>query len=211
MTLYRLTNTKTGMSYVGATTRTLAQRMGDHRSQANQGLSHPLSHAIREDGWPAFTVTILATFSTVAELYAAERATIAALGTMMPAGYNRASGGLGTPDCKHAESTRAKIAARALGRPGHAAWNKGIPTPPDVVAKRVEKLKGRVAWNKGVNATDAHRAALRASHVGKLSPAARAVEFDGQQFATIREAADALGLTRMQARYRLQKGTARYL
>ncbi len=211
MTVYKITNTMTGMSYIGATTRTLAQRMGDHRSQAKQGLSHPLAEAIRTYGWAAFTVTILATFGTTVELYAAEKAAIEASGTMTPAGYNRASGGLGTPDCLHAESTRAKIAARALGRPGHSAWNKGMAMSDEFREKVSRGLKGHETWNKGIPATEAHRAALRASHAGKVNPAARTVEFDGTTYPSIRAAAVALNLTRDQARQRLRNGRARYL
>ncbi len=211
MTLYKLTNTMTGLSYIGATTQSLAKRTGEHRAKARDGWTHPLAEAIRAYGWAAFTVTLLGTFGSVAELHAAERAAIASLGTMAPNGYNRASGGVGTPDAKHCQATKDKIAARALGRPGHAAWNKGATVPPEVRAKISRGLQGHQAWNKGRPATDAHRAALRAAHAGKKNPASRAVEINGKPFPTIQAAGDALGLTRMQVRYKLMTGRARYL
>lgn len=211
MTLYKLTNTMTQMSYIGATTRALNLRMNDHRKQAREGLPHPLAQAIRAYGWAAFTVTVIGTFATVAELHAAEHATILALGTLTPAGYNRASGGPGTPDCQHSDQTRQKISERAIGRAGHPAWNKGIPTAPETIAKRSAALRGRPTWNKGIRATDEHRAALRASHAGKANPASRPVEVNGQTFPTILAAAQGLGLSRMQVRYKLMTGRARYL
>ena len=206
MTLYKLTNTKTGMSYIGATTQSLAKRMSEHRAKARDGWSHPLAHAIREYGWTAFTVTILATVGTLAELHAAERVAIAAFATMSPSGYNRASGGPGTPDAKHADETKRKIAERATGRPGHPAWNKGVPQSAETVAKISAGLRGHPAWNKGVPATDEHRAALRASHVGEIHHASQPVLCDGIQYPTIKAAGEALGLTRTQVKYRLSTG-----
>jgi len=211
MTLYKLTNRMTGMSYVGATTQSLAKRCGEHRAQAKRGLSHPLSCAIREHGWEAFDVQHLGSFGTLDELHAAERATIAAVGTLVPTGYNRASGGLGTPDCRHADETKKKLAAVQLGRRGAKAWNKGLTVPLEVRQKISAGLKGHRTWNKGVPATEEHRAALRASHVGKVNPAARAIEVDGQSFTSILDAANRLGLSRMQVRYKLMTGRARYL
>ncbi len=211
MTLYKLTNRMTGLSYVGATTQKLAVRCSEHQRQARLGLTHALSVAIREYGWDSFHVETLGTFDTLPELHAAERATISALRTMVPGGYNRASGGLGTPDCRHAEETKRKIGARHLGRRGARAWNKGIPASAEARAKISASQKGRLAWNKGIPATDEHRAALRASHAGKPNPASRAIELNGLTFPTIISAASALGLSRMQVRYKLQTGKARYL
>jgi len=211
MTLYKLTNTVTGMSYIGATTRAVNLRMGDHRAQAKRGLPHPLADAIRTYGWSAFAVVILGTFSSLADLHAAERAGIAAANTMVPHGYNRASGGPGTSDALHADETKRKIAERATGRPGHPAWNKGVPHSAETLAKISAGLRGHKAWNKGVPATDEHRAALRASHVGEKHHASRPIVCDGIQYPTIKAAAEGLGLTRMQVRGRLQKGRYEYV
>ncbi len=212
MTLYKVTNTRTGMSYIGATTQSIAKRMSEHRAKAREGGSHPFAEAIRTHGWAVFTVSVLGMFANVSELHAAERAAIAACGTMTPAGYNRASGGTGTPDCRHSDETKQKIAERATGRIlGRPAWNRGVPHSAETRRKLSLALQGHATWNKGLSATDEHRAALRASHAGKVNPASRRVEVDGQVFPTIRAAAVTLGLSRMQVRYRLQTGRAKYL
>ena len=212
MTLYKVTNTVTGMAYIGATTQSIAKRMAEHRAKARDGWSHPFAAAIRTYGWSVFVVTVLGTFATHTELLAAERAAIAAAATMTPAGYNRASGGFGTPDCRHADETKRKIGARATGRKlGYPSPNRGRVMSPETRLKISQGLKGHATWNKGIKATEAHRAALRASHIGKVNPMARRVEFDGQEYPTIRAAAQALGLTKMQATYRLKMGRAKYL
>jgi hypothetical protein len=190
--------------------------MNDHRKQAREGLTHPLSQAIRACGWAAFTVTVLGTFGTLAELHAAEKATIAALGTMTPGGYNRAAGGMGTQDCRHADTTRDKQSQRALASyaAGRRSWNTGKKVGPlsDAHRAKLSAIRmGRPGPNKGGTLTDEHRAKLRAASLREKHPHAQPVEVDGRVFPAITVAMKELGLSKMQIRYRLMLGKARRL
>ena len=93
--VYRITNTVTGMAYVGITTMTLAQRLAAHRagSAARRGGPGTLAAALRAYPAKAFQITLLATHATHEELRAAEQYWIDTLHSQSPAGYNRNRGG----------------------------------------------------------------------------------------------------------------------
>lgn len=118
--------------------------------------------AIRIYGWNSFDLSILATTHDHDELMRMEQATIAALGTIFPAGYNMAHGGVGVVGLKHkAESKRKMRAAREFIQP----WNKGRKTGPrsaESVAKGAAKLRGHKAWNAGQKTSDEHKAKIMA-------------------------------------------------
>jgi group I intron endonuclease len=99
MFIYRLTNTITGLSYVGQTRCAVHKRAINHKAQANSPKAKsqtPMYRAIRKHGWDAFTVETLETLepgSSQEDLNAAETLWIARAGTLSPAGYNLTSGG----------------------------------------------------------------------------------------------------------------------
>jgi len=199
------------MSYIGATTQSLAKRCGEHRAQAKEGRSHPLAVAIRSDGWESFAVETLGNFETLAELHAAERATIAAMKTITPYGYNRASGGMGTPDCNHSDETKRKIAAVHLGKKDGPSWNKGLSMSDEFKRKQSETHLGQRAWNKGLQHSDEARRRMSEAHLRSAHPVCRPVEVEGKSFPSLAEAMRGLGLSKMQVRYKLMTGRARYL
>jgi len=110
-TLYRLTFSS-GKVYIGQTSRPFKVRMNAHRTAANRGSMLPVHCAWRAHGEP--TAEVLCTLNTQDELNAAEVATIKALNTLSPHGYNISLGGDMAPS-KNPE-VAAKIAAKAKGR-----------------------------------------------------------------------------------------------
>jgi hypothetical protein len=110
-TLYRLTFSS-GKVYIGQTSRPFKVRMNAHRTAANRGSMLPVHCAWRAHGEP--TAEVICTLNTQDELNAAEVATIKALNTLSPHGYNISLGGDMAPS-KNPE-VAAKIAAKAKGR-----------------------------------------------------------------------------------------------
>lgn len=211
MQVYKLTNVINGMEYVGATMRPIKRRLGDHCSAAKQGRTSLIAGAIREFGIDSFKVTLLETGDSFDDLMLKEIAAIKEHGTLSPHGYNRASGGKGTPDCRHLESTRLKISEAAKGRkcPDHvrkvlSEFFKGRPAPNKGM------ITGKPAWNRGLTHTDETRAKMSAAHRGKQHPKARAIEFNGVTYKSIADAVRDTGMSLMQVRYRLSAGRARY-
>lgn len=93
MVIYKLTNLIADekgrhKSYIGQTTRTLGERIKEHKVS-----KYPIGNAIRDHGWENFTVTILDECSTLEELDEREIFWIATLGTQVPNGYNISAGG----------------------------------------------------------------------------------------------------------------------
>ncbi len=87
--IYKLTNTKTGMSYIGMTKTTVKARCAAHRNNAQRGMNYPICEAIRADGWDAFAVEELGRVETKEEAYSREKAAIVLFNAVMPTGYNQ--------------------------------------------------------------------------------------------------------------------------
>lgn len=85
-----------GKKYVGATTRALASRRSDHLAAAKSGVRNKFYNAIRKYGDASLKWKVAGKFPNTAEMFAAERALIAQLGTMRD-GYNTTPGGEGNP------------------------------------------------------------------------------------------------------------------
>lgn len=116
MQVYKLTNKKTGMSYIGSTTLSLGQRCAGHRQMAGRGLTYPLAEAIRVDGWDSFETTTLAFCSSKQDMYAKEIAAIALFETLHPRGYNQSLGGPGLGGREVTQDTRDKLSQAMKGR-----------------------------------------------------------------------------------------------
>jgi group I intron endonuclease len=93
--IYRITNTANGMAYVGQTMRRLARRWKGHRQAARKDGRTYLARAMREFGLKKFAVEPLEYARNRADLNRLEEKWIKKLGTLWPAGYNRAKGGSG--------------------------------------------------------------------------------------------------------------------
>lgn len=215
MFVYKMTNSVSGLSYVGATIRPISDRLRDHASAARKGRTTLIAQAIRDFGMSSFVTTILHTVESGSydDLMALEIQSIREHRTLEPHGYNRTSGGLGTPDCRALESTKLKIGATSKGRVFSAetkarlsAMRKGKPCCWN------RGKTGKPAWNRGIPATPEVRQKLSEMRIGAKNWKARSIELDGVAYPSIADAVKATGLSRMQVVYRLQKGNAaRYL
>lgn len=129
--VYLATNKANGKQYVGFTTQTLVLRRTQHEYQATRGATHcPLFYrALRKYGVNGFDWVQLAE-GPDEDMLALERSEILARGCQKPAGYNLSSGG--DKPLWHPE-TRARM----------SDLRRGVPQDPELVAKRVAKLKGQ--------------------------------------------------------------------
>ena len=110
-TLYKLVFAS-GKAYIGQTIRLMNTRIAQHRQSARNGSLLPVHCAWRKHGDPV--VSVIAEFETQAELHAAEKAAIIAVGTLAPHGYNVSYGGDTAPSTN--PDVAAKISAKAKGR-----------------------------------------------------------------------------------------------
>lgn len=122
-TLYKLVFAS-NKAYIGQTVRSMTTRIAQHRQSARNGSQLPVHCAWRKHGEPE--ILVIGEFETDAELHAAEKAAIIAVGTLSPHGYNVAYGGETAPS-KNPE-VAAKISCKAKGR-RHAdttAWSNAL-------------------------------------------------------------------------------------
>ena len=110
-TLYKLVFAS-GKAYIGQTIRAMNVRIAQHRQSARNGSLLPVHCAWRKHGEPV--VSVVAEFETQAELHAAEKASIIAVGTLAPDGYNVSYGGDTAPSTN--PDVAAKISQKAKGR-----------------------------------------------------------------------------------------------
>lgn len=109
--IYRIVNTKTGMSYIGQTRNGLARRKSEHLSRLAAGeRDHALYEAMRRDGVETFKFEVICHALSVDHLDELER-TLVAQHKTYTAGYNMTPGGEGVSD-----GARAKISAKLKGR-----------------------------------------------------------------------------------------------
>jgi group I intron endonuclease len=122
---YKMPCTITGKSYVGVTKGTASQRRKQHIAEAKRNKGKKcslLSLAILKYGPDAFTVEVLASASTVEDLYELEMLLIKQENTITPYGYNLTLGGNGF--CGMTSEMVAKSAASRTQRsPQHAVEN----------------------------------------------------------------------------------------
>ena len=148
--IYLLHCRTTGKSYVGQTNKSSAEeRFRSHIKAARGGKPQAICHAIRKYGEDNFTVTELQRYSTQEELDAAEEQWIARLNTLVPHGYNIATGGYGLGSLS--PESREKIAAS----------KRGVPRSAEVRAK----MSASHRWKK---LSAEHRERIGAAHRGRL-------------------------------------------
>jgi group I intron endonuclease len=215
MLVYKMTNTANGMSYVGATIRPISARLRDHANAARRGRTTLIAQAIRDFGIKSFVTSILRTVTSGSydELMASEIESIREHGTLEPNGYNRTTGGLGTPDCRMLESTKLKIGETSKGRIPNAetraklsAVRKGRPCPWN------RGPRSTPSWNLGRKASEETKRRLSESRTGGKNWRAIPVEIDGVAYPSIMDAVRGTGLSRVQVSYRLRKcRNARYI
>lgn len=94
MFIYLVTNTINNRAYVGQTARTVYERWTEHVDASKHASDLLLHSAIRKYGQKKFTIQILSTHASSAELNEAEKAAIIAHKThVKQGGYNLTEGG----------------------------------------------------------------------------------------------------------------------
>ena len=93
MIIYLAYCPESGKGYIGQTTRTVSIRWSGHKNRVKEGCTLPLHSAMRKYGHESFELTILATAQTLEELNYLEVEYIKKYNTLVPEGYNLASGG----------------------------------------------------------------------------------------------------------------------
>ena len=134
--IYKITNTLNGKAYVGKTRQNFHSRIYGHKS--NKGAS-AIDTAIRKYGWENFTAEVLEECA-VEFLNCREIFWIAALNTKYPNGYNLTDGGDGLVGCTQATRDKMSLAKKGKKRKPHSLETR---------AKMSAKAKGRPAYNKG--------------------------------------------------------------
>ena len=187
---YLLTNTVTGLRYVGKTTQTLEARWKRHVRDAVRQRRVMLHRAILKYGAAAFVRETIGEYDTGAEALAGEIEWIARLGTKAPNGYNLTEGGDGARGLIPGPETRAKMRAWQVGktisaeqRAKMSATRTGMKVGPqsevaksrkseallghemsaETRAKIGDANRGRPAHNKGSVHTEESRAKIRAA------------------------------------------------
>ena len=186
--IYKITNTVNGKSYIGQTIRDAEKTRIPVHLNGHGNVS--IKQAIEKYGKDAFTYEILHDGIIPELLDALESEAIKKFNTVFPHGYNLTTGGGGT----HSEETRQKISNANKGR---TAWNKGkrgILQPSEETCLKIsealtgitrsketrrkisEGLKGhpcyknRTAWNKGKSPSEETRRKQSEAKKGKKRP-----------------------------------------
>lgn len=155
MLIYKVTNNKTGKSYIGQTCRTLEIRKSEHLQSASNirktKYPTPLHTAIRENGKTEFTWEILEMCASLTHLNEREKFYIKLLNTKVPNGYNQTTGG--AMDESMSEDIRDRI-SESMAK---------VHQDPAYRAKVYPKLKGLIPPNKGIPMSDAQKAKVSAA------------------------------------------------
>lgn len=100
-----------GKTYVGITSRSLAERVRKHETAVRGGSQLPFHKALRKHGSTAFTWEVRGQGLTWAVACEREQALVLELSTRVPEGYNVTAGGDGTLGMSLSGGSRAKISA----------------------------------------------------------------------------------------------------
>ena len=163
--IYKITNTANGKSYIGQTRHDAEKtRIRDHFAGRGNQL---VKRAIEKYGQDAFTYEILHDGIIPDFLDILEIEAIAKFNTLSPHGYNLTTGGEGG---SHSDETRRKISEAHKGKKKperseeHCRNISEAQNCPEVRQKKSEALKGennpnygKPAWNKGKSASEETR------------------------------------------------------
>ena len=174
--IYKITNTVNGKSYIGKTTRDAVKtRIRDHlRGKGSQ----PVKDAIEKYGQDAFTYEILHDGIIPEFLDDLEKEVIAKFNTVAPHGYNLTEGGDGGSYCeetrrkiseahkgkKLSEEHRRKISEAHTGEKHHFFGKSHLEESKQ---KMSEAHKGHVPWNKGKPLSEEHSRKHAEVHKGR--------------------------------------------
>ena len=119
MIIYKATNKINGMCYIGQTSRTLKERMQEHKRHHNTYFDN----AINKYGIDNFEIKIIDKASSIEELNAKEMFWISFFDCMKPRGYNLCEGGGTSIGYHHTEESKLKMSMVQKER-GNQVGNK---------------------------------------------------------------------------------------
>ena len=149
MIVYRVTNRLNGDAYIGVTGRSAKRRWWEHRRNARRGEPGRLCDSIRKWGEDAFTMEVVARFSSNVEAWAAEVRLIADEEPVL----NMARGGHGNAR-PASPKTKAKLAEAARGK----AFNGYAHLGPIATAKAVRCVDDGIVYPSAAAAARAYGA-----------------------------------------------------
>lgn len=185
MIIYRITNKINGKPYIGQTTRTLEERIYEHRHCKTT----TLGKAIQKYGWENFTVEILEVCETLEQLNEREKFWIAKYNSIAPNGYNLTEGG---NNGLFSDEVCLKISVANTGKKRSAETCKRI-SESKTGTKMPEKTRALMsAMRKGKPKSDEARANMKLAQA-KNRKCVRCIE-TGEVFSSIRKAAEKYGI-----------------
>ena len=112
MVVYKITNKLNNKVYVGQTSRTMKERIKDHKKTKNSLVGKD----IRLLGIENFSIEILEEVSTREEAYQKEIEWIAKCDCLIPKGYNQCKGGVATEGYRYSEEARHQMSISRKGK-----------------------------------------------------------------------------------------------
>lgn len=141
--IYLITNTVNGKTYVGMTTTSLLNRFSNHKSAARRGSKYAIHRAIRKYGDELFTITLLESVDNRNNLPAREIHWIAKLHPE----YNMTKGGETPTNGPLSASHRAAISRAMKGNPKVREWKVGRRASDKTKQKMSDSQKTR-QWSQ---------------------------------------------------------------
>jgi group I intron endonuclease len=148
------------MCYVGLTVLTVEERYKEHLRNMRKGTVSPMYDDMRKLGVDKFTITPVASCTTISDLRTTEKQVIRQENCRYPNGYNRVEGGVWKPRYKHSNETiqliREKAVAYANTPTGKLAKRNAFLGKHHTVEARAKISNARL----GIEFSDEHRANL---------------------------------------------------
>lgn len=116
MIIYKITNIRNGKVYIGETTRSLSERISEHKKRTNNDSDFPLYADARRFGFDSFIVEEIDTADSQEELYVKEQFWIEHYNSLFPNGYNLTCGGKGTVGYIHTETDKSRMREMKIGK-----------------------------------------------------------------------------------------------
>ena len=186
MIIYKITNKRSGKSYIGQTKRSLDKRIQEHFRNKRT----PISKALRADGLNGFTITVIDHAHSHDELDEKERFWIEHYNSIVPNGYNICVGGEGVKGWRPTDEQKEKSRLSHIGRGTGASnpmFGKTGELNPFYGKKHTEQTRKKMSeYAKKRNLTRGG------------NPRARKVQCinTGEIFDSVIEAAEKYGLSR---------------
>jgi group I intron endonuclease len=167
MIVYKITNTITGMSYVGQTVQTLRERWVEHASHAKTGATQSyIARAIRKYGPEAFVIEVLNVCLSHGSLDSVEKFYIKYFNTKVPNGYNLADGGGGVSGWSNGkgyvptEETRKKLSESGKGNTNALGKKYSEEFCSKVSAALKRRVRNKKSYEKMVETRRSHKRPL---------------------------------------------------